>query len=170
MGDGPGEAKIIRMPGVNEPWKVKCHGSVKLRDEDGEYLRDAEGNVLTRPCSNWAVQFTMVCQAHGAGGTVANNPTKARAKQAREELRDKLKQLGDDAVAAVRSVMNDPEAKSADVLKAAEMVLSRFVPTKSEVDSNVHVSDARDLDAEIMEELGELPNASDEDESEADTG
>lgn len=42
-----------------------CRGKVKLRDAAGEYLRDSEGNVLTRPCKCHAIKGGWVCPRHG---------------------------------------------------------------------------------------------------------
>lgn len=127
-------------------WNVRCHATSK---------RSGEG------CRNWAVKGALVCRMHGVGGHVEEDeveglhpqdPRKARAARV-NELRDKLAQLGDEAVAAVQRVMHDPEAKPSEVLKAAELVLDRFVPKKAEVE--VHDTEVRDLDEEIAEAITE---------------
>jgi hypothetical protein len=43
----------------------KCRGKVKLRDGDGNYLRNDDGTVKTRPCKGSPIRGGFVCPKHG---------------------------------------------------------------------------------------------------------
>lgn len=43
----------------------KCNGRAKLRDENGNIRRDAEGKALTRPCAAAPIRGGTVCVKHG---------------------------------------------------------------------------------------------------------
>lgn len=44
----------------------KCTGRVPVKGDDRRMLRDDDGQVITRPCGNFAVRGTTVCAMHGA--------------------------------------------------------------------------------------------------------
>jgi hypothetical protein len=44
---------------------AKCNGRVPLKDDDGQMLRDTDGQVQTRPCERPAIAGGKVCPAHG---------------------------------------------------------------------------------------------------------
>jgi hypothetical protein len=56
---------IIDQAGALQQGERMCRGKVKLRDADGNYLRDEAGAVQTRPCRNHAIKGGAVCQKHG---------------------------------------------------------------------------------------------------------
>jgi hypothetical protein len=111
-------------------------------------------------CNNWAVTGSLVCRMHGAGGD-RNNPAHSGAHKAKERvedaeatLRQKLWEMHEPALNAVQDVINDPNAKAQDRLRAAEAILNRFVPQKAETKIKVDHSEERDLDEEIAGALG----------------
>ncbi|MFD5245014.1 hypothetical protein ACFWIW_10745 [Amycolatopsis sp. NPDC058340] len=42
-----------------------CTGRSKIRDADGNIMRDEDGNILDRPCENHAITGGTVCWTHG---------------------------------------------------------------------------------------------------------
>ena len=110
------------------------------------------------PCRNRAVNGALVCRMHGAGGSAETNPVVAKAAQRVEDAQDVIKarlyELHDAAVDAVRSVLEDPDAKAADKLKAADTILNRFVAQKAETKVTTADNEERDLDEEILAAAG----------------
>lgn len=47
------------------PYERKCKGTVRVRDEAGEPMVDADGKWVRRPCKNQAIRGGRVCGAHG---------------------------------------------------------------------------------------------------------
>jgi hypothetical protein len=128
-----------------QPLKIQCRATSKRSGER---------------CRRWAVNGALVCAMHGAGGASRGHPSPAAVKAAQRledaetELKQKLRSLGDEAVAAIRSVLDDPNAKAQDKIRAAETVLNRFVPSKAETKVSHDVDEVRSLDAEILEAAG----------------
>lgn len=60
---------MSRRPNDNKPPGAPpnpmCVGKVKLKDDDGEYLRDEDGEILRRDCDNHALTGATVCWSHG---------------------------------------------------------------------------------------------------------
>ena len=54
-----------------------CNGKVKLRDAEGNYLRDADGKIQTRPCRRSPLKGTTICHKHGGSSRIV----KARAEK-----------------------------------------------------------------------------------------
>ena len=129
---------------MTPPLKIKCRATSRRTGQ---------------PCQNWAVNGALVCRMHGAGGSGEHKNDPARAAKARIEdadtvLRERLFQLHEPALEALRAVLQDPNAKAADRLKAADTILNRFVPAKAEVKVQVDESESRDLDEEIFAAAG----------------
>lgn len=133
---------------VTGPWKVKCNARSKRTGKE---------------CSNWAVIGSPTCRMHsgqkqGVGvreqGEETLTPAQ-RTARGQERMKARLAELGDIAVKTVQEILESSETRATDRLRAAEMVMDRFVPKKSEVEVTQH--EALDLDAEIEEALGEAP-------------
>lgn len=117
-------------------------------------------------CDKWAVQGATVCATHGgAAPQVGYNTDPETGKKLtsyqkwrrnQEVMKERLAELGDQAVATVQQVLEHGD-RSQDRLRAAEMVLDRFVPKKSEVEVSQH--EERDLDLEIEQAIAEDTNA-----------
>jgi len=50
---------------TGSPANPMCVGRSKLRDEYGQFVRDDDGKILTRPCDNHAMTGATVCWSHG---------------------------------------------------------------------------------------------------------
>ena len=126
------------------PQKIKCRATARTT-----------GNR----CERWAVKGALVCRLHGAGGDPDDpkargaHKAKERIQDAEAELRAKLFEMHQAALDAVQSVLEDPNAKPADRLKAADAVLNRFVAQKAETKVKVDSTEERDLDEEIAAAL-----------------
>jgi hypothetical protein len=57
--------KLLKEAGELQEGERMCRGRKKLRDENGEYLRGPDGEVLTRPCKAHAIKGGFVCWHHG---------------------------------------------------------------------------------------------------------
>lgn len=57
-----------------------CTGRVKLRDDNGELLRDTDGQILTRPCTNHAIDGGTVCDSHGGRAPQVKAKAQVRAE------------------------------------------------------------------------------------------
>lgn len=133
---------------VAGPWKQKCGGTSKRTG---------------KPCQNWALPGGSVCRMHGGGrrgvgGSLRNDDGEQltpsqRAKRNQDRIKERLAELGDQAVQTVKDILESDQARATDRLRAAELVMDRFVPKKAEVEVSQH--EAADLDAEIEEALGE---------------
>lgn len=114
-------------------------------------------------CRRWAVNGALVCAMHGAGGRNKPQPSsgalgaEVRLADADAQLRARLWELREKAIEAVEGVLDDDMAKPEAKLRAADTVLDRFVPKKTETKMTVTQTDAADLDEEIMEIIGISP-------------
>lgn len=55
----------------SDPPPVKCSARSRVRDADGNVVRDAEGYALLKPCGNYAIRGGTVCDVHGGRNPVA---------------------------------------------------------------------------------------------------
>lgn len=96
-------------------------------------------------CGRAASPGQRVCVSHGAG-----------SPQAKLAARERLAALVDPALEALREVLDDPDAKPADKLRAAESVLDRTGHSRtSKVESTMNLSDAREiLKQKLLEAAG----------------
>lgn len=122
-------------------WKIRCNATKR----NGE------------PCTSWAIHGGYTCRMHGTGGTPLTNPVRAKAEQRKQLIEDRIKELAETAAQAIQSVLENPEAKDADRIRAAETVLDRVVGKK--IEAEIKKSEEADLDAEIEEAIGFLPEA-----------
>lgn len=130
---------------VGGPWQVKCAARSKRTGQ---------------PCRNRAVTGQRTCRMHGGDKARGEELLAAQATEAVStrldrlvEARERLESLVNRAVDAVVNVMENDDARPADRMKAAEMILDRSLPRKLEVEPH---DELRDLDSEIAEELGEV--------------
>lgn len=54
------------------PWLIppnskRCNGRAYVRDDDGDYIVDLDGERIMRPCYNWPMRGMTVCLYHGGG-------------------------------------------------------------------------------------------------------
>jgi len=50
---------------AGSPPNPMCKVKVKLRDDNGEYVRDEQGEILRRDCDNHSITGGVVCWSHG---------------------------------------------------------------------------------------------------------
>ncbi|MFC3510984.1 hypothetical protein ACFORO_12480 [Amycolatopsis halotolerans] len=65
-----------------------CTGSVSLKGDDGQMLRDENGKVITRPCGKHAIDGATVCPSHGANAPQVKAKAAVRAEIQRMGLED----------------------------------------------------------------------------------
>lgn len=58
----------------------RCVGKAKIRDKEGRYIVDKNGDRIIRPCGKWTIIGGTVCVAHGGG--VEKVRAKARTRLA----------------------------------------------------------------------------------------
>ena len=65
-----------------------CSGKVTLKDDDGQMLRDDNGDVQTRPCGKHAITGATVCESHGGNAPQVRAKAAVRAEVTRWGLGD----------------------------------------------------------------------------------
>jgi hypothetical protein len=79
-------------PGEDESyWKLppegrRCTGHSRIRDEEGRYIVDTNGDVLLRPCAKWTILGGKVCATHGGGVETVKAMAKLRLVSAADSL------------------------------------------------------------------------------------
>lgn len=120
-----------------QPWNERC---------------TATAASTGQRCQTKAAVGMTVCWRHGAGRAAELHPDAPKsprqiAMERVERVKARLQEAGDQAVQTVMAVLQDEEAKPADRLKAAELVLGRVVGAKVEV---AHEDEEhRDIDAKL---------------------
>lgn len=130
------------------PWRVRCTATSKGTGTQ---------------CKLWATRGMHVCRIHGGGGAVkhpdephAEHHPATTAAQRIEAVKERLTELGDQALATVSEVLigkividgvEVPTAEAKDRLKAAEMVLDRMVGRK--IETATDPEEHKEMDAKI---------------------
>lgn len=91
----------------------KCIGRAFIRDGEGRRIIDADGLVLTRPCSKWRMRGSLVCTHHGGltdGGLAI---AKRRLQESADSVVGRLikialskKTLDGEAIKAINSILD----------------------------------------------------------------
>lgn len=98
-GDRRREAnKLIEAAKTTLPDERKCNGKVKLRDDEGNYLRDDAGTILTRPCLKPPIKGGFVCMSHGGS-----------AEHVRKKANKRLLALAEPALVRLEALMHQEE-------------------------------------------------------------
>ncbi len=137
-------------------------GEIVQLKTNGKRQCSAEASSTGKRCSITALPESDLCWRHDPSHDQPPRGLKAlkvngRPKTLGEQLqaaKDRMVGLADVAMQTVEEILQDPLAKSADRLKAAQMVLDRAVAQRIEVEQAS--GDVRDLDAEIEEALAEV--------------
>lgn len=112
------------------PWQVpppdkRCNGRAYVRDEDGDYVVDADGRRIKRPCLCWPIRGGTVCLAHGGG-------RKAVIKNANERLLGAV----DRATGQLIKIIEDQDTEDSDRIRAISQLLDRVgVRADAEIDT-----------------------------------
>jgi hypothetical protein len=106
-------------------------------------------------CTAYACLGATVCTKHGGEAPQVRAAAAERMQEAQVDIIEQMKTRLPKALEAIDRVLNDPNARASDVLKAAEIYLDRLVAKRvhAEVDDQ---RESRDLDAEIEEAYREL--------------
>lgn len=119
---------------VKEPqWNQQCQATAAYTGER---------------CKRMSVAGAYVCSKHG--GMLPS--VRRKAAERMESLREQFVMLASPALHAVRDILEDPDARPADRLKAAELVIDRLVAKR--IETEVIEESERDLDEEIRKALG----------------
>jgi hypothetical protein len=101
-----------------------------------------------RPCQAYACVDAFVCQKHGGMAPQVQNKALERRDEIQVDALEAMRALIPEAVAALQQIINNPEAKDADRLKAADAILDRFVAKKLQVEDSNNQEEL-DLDADL---------------------
>lgn len=96
------------------PDQKRCVGEAFIRDAEGRRILDAEGKLLTRPCSGWRMRGSTVCFKHGGGTEASLNAAKRR-----------LVAAVDPAIGHLVNILVAPTTETTDRLKAIAQILDR---------------------------------------------
>jgi hypothetical protein len=127
---------MLRYTGVPEDdghsWQIppddkRCHGYAKIRDSEGRWITDRNGDVMMRPCLKWPIRGGTVCVEHGGGVESVRKAAQLRLLSAADSLIGALISIGLDAKA-------DPKAR----VQAINSALDR-AGVKGTIDLRVEV-------------------------------
>jgi len=108
-----------RKEDIGNQWQIppndrKCTATAYLRDENGNYVLDANEEKIRRPCLHWAIRGGNVCLAHGGG-----------VDSVKRRARERLAAGSERAVGLLLSMAEDEEMPLKDRLKAVNSILDR---------------------------------------------
>jgi hypothetical protein len=109
-----GKARDWNSPYQIPPDDKRCFGRAYVRDAEGRRIIDADGLVLTRPCSKWRMRGMTVCTHHG-GLTDAGLAVASR----------RLAEAAVDAVGHLVHIVNKSTTDDRDRIAAINSLLDR---------------------------------------------
>jgi hypothetical protein len=104
---------VVKQAAEIQQGERMCRAHARVRDENGEVVRDADGKALTRPCKQKAIRGGFVCWNHGG-----------KAPQVRKKAEKRLLALVEPSIIRLEALMQQEEHLPT-ALAAVRTVLER---------------------------------------------